>query len=406
MAPSDTAVAERPEVELLLCCARSRTDPGTSARINALLREGIEWGYLLRTAHRHRITPLLFWQLNATSPKAVPKSVLDQLRTHFHNNNIRNLYLTRELLGLLSAYEADKIPAVAYKGPTLAALAYGNLAFREFSDLDILVRRQDVLRGKKVLISKGYRPGYRMTDAQEAAFLRYGDQYLYTRDHDGSVVELHWGFASRAFSFLLNAERPWWRLERISLGGRTVLTFSPEDLLLILCVHGSMHLWERLAWVCDVAELTRARRKIDWNRLVEQATALGSRRALFLGLLLAESLLGASIPEKVSNLLHADAAAKMPAGHVREVLFQEDVGSERNFEVTQFQPFQLKVMERMRDKVRYCIRQATVPSYEDLELLPLPVYLFPAYRLLRPIRLVGKHGQRLFLGPKHFVSDR
>jgi hypothetical protein len=34
--------------------------------------------------------------------------------------------------------------AIFYKGPALAAMAYGNVALREFSDLDILMKKEDV----------------------------------------------------------------------------------------------------------------------------------------------------------------------------------------------------------------------------------------------------------------------
>jgi hypothetical protein len=392
---SVAVAAERPEAELLLWCARSRRDPEGSATIRALLQEGINWEYLLRTAYRHGVTPLLFWQLNAAAPEAIPENISNRLRIYFRNNNLRNLSLARELLGLLSNFEAHSIQAIPYKGPTLAALAYENLALREFDDLDILVRRQEVLRARELLASKGYRPEYRLTRAQEAAFTRYGDQYRYTRDDGGIVVELHWELASRAFSSLLSTEQPWWRLEPISLGGGTVPTFSPEDLLVILCVHGSMHLWDRLGWVYDVAELVRVRREIDWERLMEQATALGCRRALFLGLLLAENLLGTSFPQEISQRLQADTVAKTLAREVGERLFQEDGGSQGFLEESLFRRFHLEVMERLIDKVRYCVRQVTSPSLEDVEHLPLPAYLFPAYRFLRPARLTGKHAQRL-----------
>jgi adenylate cyclase class IV len=123
--------------------------------------------------------PLLFWQLDAISPETMPSDILDELGAYFRANNIRNLSLTRELLRLSREVETRGIPVIPYKGPILAALAYGNLALREFGDLDVLVRTQDVLRAKELLASFGYRPAYRLTRAQEAAYIRYGDQYPY-----------------------------------------------------------------------------------------------------------------------------------------------------------------------------------------------------------------------------------
>lgn len=37
---------KRPVIELLLCCARTRMEPGTTERVRQLLKEEIDWNYL------------------------------------------------------------------------------------------------------------------------------------------------------------------------------------------------------------------------------------------------------------------------------------------------------------------------------------------------------------------------
>lgn len=386
---------ENPEVELLLCCARTSLDPEKAGRLRALLREEIDWECLLRMADEHGMEPLLYRHLDATFPEAVPVAVLEQLRNRFHGNSMRNLFLTRELLNLLKELEARGVPAVPYKGPALAALAYGNLALRVFSDLDILIRRQDVTKAGELLVSLGYRPEYQPTRSQEATFLRTQCECPFTREDDGTMLDLHWEIVERHFSFALDPERLWERLERTSLGGVTVLTLSPEDLLLILCVHGSKHLWQRLSWICDIAELIRIHERLDWERLMEQARALGGVRMLFLGLSLANGLLGAALPEKVSQTVHADPAVRELTGRLRERLFQETGGAHEVLEESPFHPLHLKMRERWRDKIRYFVRTATTHTARDWQALPLPAFLSPIYYALRPIRLSRKYGRTL-----------
>ena len=159
----------RPEVELLLCCARISSPSERAAQIRAVLRKEIDCTNLLRTARAHGVIPLLYWRLSKTCPEAVSTAVLDRLRGDFHANSLRNLSLTRELLKLLNLFEAQGITAIPYKGPAPAAFAYGNLALRQFADLDILIRKHDVPRAKEVFISAGYRSEYRLTRTQEAA---------------------------------------------------------------------------------------------------------------------------------------------------------------------------------------------------------------------------------------------
>lgn len=388
----------RPEAELLLCCARIDRSPEAAARIRALLRESMNWEYLLRTARRHGIAPLLYWHLDALCPEDVPEDILDRLRNHFRRNNVRNLFLTGELLRLLNVFGAQGITAVPYKGPALTASVYGNLALREFSDLDILVRLQDISKAKEVLTSVGYEAHYRLTSAQEAAFLRSQCEHPFTRDDGKITVELHWGIAEKHF-FPLDAECLWGRLDLIPLGGDTVLNLSPEDMLLALCVHGSRHAWERLGWICDIAELIRAHPNIEWKRVMAQASALGGERMLLLGLFLASDLLGAALPEEVSERVRADPTVGTLAGRIREQLFRETDRSTESLEGQEgapaFHALHLEVRERLRDKIRYCVHKAVTLRGEDLVMLPLPRFLFPVYYVLRPIRLARKFGPRI-----------
>ena len=395
---------DRPETELLLCCARAHMTPERADRVRELLQQDMNWAYLLSMARRHRIMPLLFRQLTSVRSEAVPGAALEQLRDHFRVNSLRNLSLTRRLLELVNAFEANGILIIPFKGPVLTASLYKNLSFREFIDLDVLVRKRDVSRAGKLLMSLGYQPEYRMTHAEEVAFLRYEREFKYVSEDGGGIVELHWQIAPRGFPLSFDTEQLEKRLEWIPLADATVPNLSPEDLLLFLCVHGAAHRWERLGWLCDVAELVRVHEEVDWERVAKRASAQGSRRIVLLGLFLAHELLGAHLPETMVRGAREDATIRELARQVRERLFRESNGAQEVIEEeAHFQPFHLRAMERLPDRVRYCVSQATMPVFRDWELLPLPVPLFPLYRVLRPVRLAAKYGQRVsgwFLRPR------
>ncbi|HWP47151.1 MAG TPA: nucleotidyltransferase family protein [Candidatus Limnocylindrales bacterium] len=387
----------RPEVELLLDCARTHMDPERAERIKRISQEGLDWDYLLRTALLHRTTPLLYWHLNILCPEVVPKTILDQLRDFFHGNVRRNLFLTGELLKLLSLLEVHKITAIPYKGPILALSAYGNLAFRHFDDLDILIRKQDILKAKDLLISQGYRPKYPFFSTREEAYLEFHRQLPFTRDDGIGVVELHTATTQKYLSFP-DPESLWSRLTPVSFQGTQVLTLSSEDLLLILCIHGAKHLWERIGWICDIAELIRTHPDIDWEWTLEQARTLGGERALLLGLYLATDLLGTSLPQEISQKL-SDPVVKNLARRLSNKLLQKSNPRPGIFEPSLFQPLYLQMRERLQDRVRYGLYLpylAITPTREDHQFLPLPASFFFLYYLIRPIRLTGKYFWRLF----------
>lgn len=239
----------------------------------------------------------------------------------------------------------------------LAATLYDNLCLRPFGDLDILVPRRDISRARDLLLANGYEPLTQRSAAQEAAHLEHHGECQLIGHRGKVVVELQWRITpaywqvpSNQGSFLLDPERLWDRLETVSLGGDVVRHFRPEELLLILCVHGAKHAWSRLIWLCDVAALLRARPDMDWPRVLEQARETNSERMLLLGLFLAERLLGAPLPDVAARALHADPALPALAEPVTGWLFRSGDGEPGHREKSRFH---LGLRGRLRDRLRY-----------------------------------------------------
>jgi hypothetical protein len=186
------------------------------------------------------------------------------------------------------------------------------------------------------------------------------------------------------FAVSLDPKSLWERLEPIDLVGTAVLGLPLEDVLLFLCLYGFKHGWERVGWICDVTELLRVHQRMDWGRLLVQAEASGSRRILWLGLLLASDLLGAVLPAGTAQRLQTDAAVTRFGAQVWAQLFREADSSPKVFETLQFR---LRGRERLRDKLRHCVHRSTTLTAGDCPLLRRPHALFPLHYLLRPIRL-------------------
>jgi hypothetical protein len=341
-------VLTAPEKELLLCCARSAIDSDTVGRMRTVLQESIDWSILLQTALSHGVMPLLYRSLSSTSSDAVPKGFLEQLRAAFYANAAHNALLTKELLKLLRLLEIHGIPALPFKGPVLAVSVYGNLALRQFGDLDILLREQDAERAREILLSNGYRRLSQISAAHAAAFHRARKVYELMRHDEKVLVELHWAITSWTFFFPLNPARLWDRLETQSLDDRLVRTLAPEDLLLILCVHGAKHYWSKLGWICDVAELLRLHPGLKWTVILIEARLLGGRRILCLGLFLAHVLLGASLPVEVWKEINADPVVRWLAAKVETRLFAQHHAPPS---AVSDMAFYLGLRERIRERV-------------------------------------------------------
>ena len=377
---------DRPEHALLLCCARTNVSVAGSDRIQLLAQGNVDWSYLFRLGRRHAVLPLLFRQLQQHASALVPDDQLHRLKTHYQENAARNLVLTGELTRLVKLLNNANIEVVPYKGPLLAQLAYGDLSLRRFVDLDVLVRKEDVLHARELLLADGYVAAKSLDDAQQDVLLRTQHNLQFTRDDRQLIVELHWEVASHLFASSVDSRQLWQTLKPAELLGVKLKSLSVEDLLFSLCIHGSRHLWERLSWVCDIAEL--ARQRIDWKALLLRADKTDTERMFYLGLRLAHNLLNCKLPSNVRACVLADKQVDILARQIAEKLFD---GPE-HVPATSRQIFRynFKVRKSWRSRLRYFLFMLR-PTDSDLSALSLPKGFGFAYYLVRPFRLLSKH---------------
>lgn len=372
----------RPEQQLLLDSARREVAPDAAARIGAALAGALDWAYLVELAEDHRIVPLVSRSLRQLAPERVPADALQYLSAGARAIGAHNLGHTARLLEILAELERRAIVAMPLKGPALAVQVYGDLSLRSFGDLDILIRQRDFPRAVETLDALGYHPGRPLNSPAEfAAYPRRYHDYKLFGPGQALMVELQWKVIQFPFSFPPDVEGWWERLESLRLGGREVRSLDPESLLLMLCVHGSKHLWERLSWICDVAELLRGHPELDWERLQARARTWGVARMLRLGLNLAHELLGAPLPASVGEEIARDPQI---APLTREVLGALFLLGGDSAAAEHIRPmFYLAMLERRRDRLRMSMRHA--------------------HSLLEPWRVLRTYGigpLRRLLGPR------
>jgi Uncharacterised nucleotidyltransferase len=344
-------LAIRPENELVFCCARVQMNPQTADRIQTLLRQDLDWQAVIQQAYRHGVMPLLYHNLHKLCPTALPPEALKQLLYRFQSNAQHSLMLTAELVKILNLFNQHQISAVPYKGPALAAVVYGDVAFRQYCDLDIVVQQEEILSAKRLLIEQGYSLKEAMTESEELAFLQSREEHNYTLIHNATriAVELHWRITPRSTS-VIEPKHFWEQLEPDTLAGITFSNLSLEEWLPILCVHGSRHRWERLAWLCDVAEIMRLRPDMDWERVMQRSKVLVCRRMLSLGILLAHRLLDAPLPIAIRQKMQANSEVMILVDEIYQQLWYETKVSDKFLGKT---VYHIRASDRFQEKALY-----------------------------------------------------
>ena len=266
-----------------------------------------DWSVLLEKARREGVSAVIFHNLRRQGlADQIPTEILSALSQDYHANLKRNLSIIGALRVVLSAFQKSTVSCIVLKGIYLAECIYPNIAMRGMSDVDLLVRKEDLRKADACLSSLGYAP----RDSTVALAMHNPAGYLtsleYRRDPPSPLnLHLHWHLVNTsvpatAFIRGIDLDRIWERAACISLADSTALALCPEHLIVYLCEHALRvgHSFDRLILICDLFFTVKALEDtIDWNGLVEESRRTGLSRFAYHGLSIAKVYTGLDIPE-------------------------------------------------------------------------------------------------------------
>jgi hypothetical protein len=368
---------------VLLECASPQPD---AQKVSALVRVA-NGPRLLELAAEHGVLGHLAARLGKMERDFLPQETKQALLDGRRAQNFVTLRMTAELFRILDQLASSGIEALVVKGPVLAVRAYGDPAVRSYGDLDLLVRQRDIRRATELMVAAGY------IGAVPLAAIDAGKipgQYLFSRPDSKLLVELHNDFTLRYFPRRLPLETWFKRQAYVQLDSREVPALSVEDELVLICVHGAKHLWERLMWVADVAALVSRQSRMDWDCARESAKAVGAERMLHVGLGLSANLLKLRLPDHVLEKVKSDKVAADLTGQILNWLPGAGYAPPGLFERA---AFRLRMHGGLVFAPAYLMRLLLSPTEEDWgaggEIKQRP--FLDALR--RPFRLARKYGR-------------
>jgi hypothetical protein len=376
--PALRGCAAPPETEFLLLCARSRMHPAHVERVRCLAAQGLDWSVVLGFSMEHGLAPLVHRSVKAACADVVPAEAVHDLDSVCTAIAHSNLSASAELAATLQLLARYGIPVIPLKGPLLAQRLFSDIGLRQFNDLDILVREEDRGPARELLLANGFRL------AAPVATTGSRPDSLVSPAGDLSF-ELHWRLLPERCEFRLDTDYVWRRAREVSFFGNRALTLCDEDLLLYAAAHGTKHLWQRLSWLCDIAEILACDPVIDWGRLRLLAEAIGVVRMTWLTLRLVSTLLGAALPGDAERNMADSRAEPLVRVLTAQLLGRHSMSN------LERQTFQILVRERPVDRIRMVqriLRARISPTLRDREVVSLPEVLSPLYYLIRPLRFL------------------
>jgi len=389
----------------LLGAARLDPDEAWRRALAGLLASEIERAALIRAARAHGIGPLLWRHVRDADP-ALGTAWVAELRDHAQETAARSLASAAELFAVLEDLRRAGVPALAIKGPVSAMLCYGDMGLRTYSDLDLLVDPADVAAATACLEARGYAPPFALAPAWRDRLLRSEYELLFRHRDGRRLVDLHWSLLRGGYSFTPGHDGIFGQRQTVRIGSHDVPTLGVEATLVYLLLHGAKHNWRSLGWLCDVAELVRRQRELDWDAVVAWSARPGARRLIDVGLALAHGLLDAPVPAQVLARGQNDDVVADVADRLARRLFAAPSGGVPSLPPTRLSYPYLRAMELARDRLRLIHDVFLRPTPLEWQAVPLPVELAPLHYLVRPARLLWKHRSLPWLAWRSRAASR
>jgi putative nucleotidyltransferase-like protein len=375
------SAAVHPELQLLFACARINPD---LEQVQILASQEIDWTRLATVTEFHGLAPLVLRNLQAADV-LIPTGAATTLAKWNAATVRQNLYLTSELLRVHAELKERGIEALPLKGASIASEIYGDLGLRPFSDIDLLVRREQIQQAESAVSELGYVPEFTIPPQHRERWMKQQCEVTFRRS--GTIrLELHWDISHPHFALDTGVEDFWGRLSTVRIGDATLPALSSTDLLFTLIVHGTRHAWSRMMWAVDVAELLRRSPAIDWETFWQNAESRGAARMMATGIELVRRAFGVSVPGEFAGRAHGDLLADNLA---EQVMAHWSKGFEA-LQADELEPTALWrhrwILHTREDRAQrwsYARRLVTMTGEEEFGAVRLPGMFSPLYKVVR-----------------------
>ncbi|MEA3560289.1 MAG: nucleotidyltransferase family protein [Candidatus Omnitrophota bacterium] len=395
----------RREELLVRYLAKLNIDRSTLEKIKEILSPELNWAYFFDRAQSQGVTSLVYKTLSEIddAKTIVPEDIWKRLENRYYAVAARNTLLYQKLAGILAVFNQAGIEVIVLKGAALAALVYGNVALRPMTDIDLLVKKEELCSIDARLKYLGYSPA----DHSIGGINLRSISYLTTFDYRNSTgnspsLHIHYHFVNSTIpthSYIdkIKIEKIWQEAEQIELAGAKTLVMAPHHLLIHLAEHSLrvFHSLSKLSYFCDINQsINFYRKRLDWERFLRDSFEFNLDRMAYFSLYFTTKFLNTRIPEKVLSALK-------PSGlSWEERIFVWLITANRRFPGSSYL-LHLAMNKGLLEKARFILRTFFPPRHILAQRYYIPEsklsYFYCFYRI-RDIFSCGYKGIRFLIG--------
>lgn len=283
-----------PEEKLLLFLPVVNPSGDTLHGIWGLLADKshpVDFAWLFECAAMNEMAPVVYENLRAFDN--IPGATIERFRNAYLHSVRNNVLNAEEMIRVLRFLEKGEVEAIPLKGSLASEIIFGNPGLYPATDIDILVRPNDLVKAEKMLAAAGYSKLEGISDEDLLS-----DHYHFIYWKDNYFLELHWNLVKRYF----HAPPGFWWEEAgaVEYSGIRVNALSPERYLLYAIFRLFDHGFRPLKFFLFISGLIRKYEKeIDWEKLLRFSRTFKMERLMVFTLKLVHELFQAQISDNI-----------------------------------------------------------------------------------------------------------
>ena len=364
------------EFEIILWAIREKGNEDNSEK----LFESVDWEGVMSLSINHGTLPVVYKKISKLKTGLIPSEVLLRFKDVYHKIVRWNLIQSNQLIKVLKILKKNYIKAIPIKGPVISMQAYGDIGYRMFQDLDLIILPDGFINVYDLLCKEGYEPSIKLSEKKKKLWNRFRRDIEFKKGK--TLIDIHQRISQGNSSFDIFKEQ-FERTEVVGILDQKIDVLSVEDTIVYLCINSAKDQWNSLRMVADLSFLIRSDPEIDWEVLIKNARSRGILRMILSGLLFISVITKESLPEIVMMEIQKDNRVKTLSEKYLSGAFLE-FPEKKDPDIVKSL---VKTLDSPSRKIRFLLYYFFTPGAADLRSIKLPAFLFPIYFLIRPLRL-------------------
>jgi hypothetical protein len=264
----------------------------------------INWERFKELIIYHDLTPFAYLILKDFN-SFLPEGLREFLKNNYYCALVRCQKLWQEFLRIYEVFSQAGVCLLPIKGIALLEDLYKNKYLRPMTDIDLLVKEEDLPKAEEIFCDLGYRKELYGLKEEYWRKKQCHISFYKREDRKAPFVELHWSLDFKRGSRNILPEL-WSRIREINVDGMLIKLLSPEDTLFSLALH-SRRLGRTLCLknVYDaILLLNKHALHFDWDYVLDESKRGKMCTTIFFLLSQVKFLLNADIPEMVWKKLN------------------------------------------------------------------------------------------------------